>query len=445
MKQLFDSPPEGEIKAPKRRFIYIIPILLLLAIAALIIGAGKDKFLPLPQYDLAKARLSSSTQVSNQGQTLFQAAGWIQAHPYATRATALVSGIVDAIYVKDGDRVEQGQVLAKLNDQDLQLEFQEARSLLKELELDVQNEKLTLDILKEQIKGNDALKATAQAAADKVKNLADRLKKTGWAVSALEQDQSRLEYLEKMSAVQEFQSKQKVIEAQIKQTHQLIELAKARVATQKVKIKKIELDLQRTQIRAPHAGIIEDMYARVGRKQMLESDNELSTTVAKIFDPKQIIVKVDVPLNALGKVVVGQQAKVRLESIDAILDAKVLSIGGEADYQKNTLEVRVLIPGGHEKLRPSMLAQVEFISIASAEKSKRSDAVFIHRDCLKGNILYVLKLDGSLSRREVQLGQQVSGDWQEILSGLQVGQKAVFRPDSKVVEGLKIKTGELYE
>ena len=445
MKQLFDSPPENEIKPPKRRFLYILPLVLLLAIGILIFTAGKDKFLPLPQYDLANARLASTDKISSQGQTLFQAAGWIQAHPYATRATALVSGVVESIHVKDGDRVSRGQVLAKLNDEDLKLELEEAQSRLKELELDVMNQSLNRDILKQQIKQNDALKATAEASAKKVKNLADRLKKTGYAVSQLERDQSDLEYQEKLSTIQEFLSKQLAIEAQIKQNEQLVEIAKSRVTTQKIKIKKIELNLERTQVRAPHAGIIQNMYARVGRKQMLGADQDLSTTVAKIFDPKEISVKVDVPLNVLNKVTLNQAAKVRLESIDEVLDAKVLSLSGEADYQKNTLEVQVIIPGGHEKLRPEMLAQVEFISSAKTTKTSHSDAVFIHRDCLTGNSLFVLNLDGTISQREVELGKQVSGDWQEVISGLQAGQKAIFRPDSKVTDGLKIKLGEIHE
>ena len=445
MKQLFDSPPENEIKAPKRRFLYILPLALLLAIGILIFTSGRNKFLPLPQYDVAKARLASTDKMSSQGQMLFQAAGWIQAHPYATRATALVSGVVENIYVKDGDRVSRGQVLAKLNDEDLVLELEEAQSILKELELDVVNQSLNQDILKQRINENKALKATAEVSAKKIKNLADRLKKAGDLVSELEKEQSHLEYQEKLSTIQEFLSKQLAIEAEIKQNEQVIAIAQSRVTTQKIKIKKIELNLARTQVRAPHAGIIQNMYARVGRKQMLGSDQELSTTVARIFDPKEISVKVDVPLNVLNKVSLNQVAKVRLESIDEVLDAKVLSLSGEADYQKNTLEVQVIIPGGHEKLRPEMLAQVEFISSAKKIKTRRSDTVFIHRDCLTGNKLFVLNLDGTISQREVELGKQVSGDWQEVISGLQAGQKAIFRPDSKVTDGLKIKLGDIHE
>ena len=54
---------------------------------------------------------------------------------------------------------------------------------------------------------------------------------------------------------------------------------------------------------------------------MLTSDNEVSTTVAEIFDPTQIIIKVDVPLNEFSKVKMGEKPEFDLNQLIQFLTA----------------------------------------------------------------------------------------------------------------------------
>jgi len=445
MKSLFDNETKSDIKPPKRRFLYLIPILLLLTIAGFLFSAGKEKFFPPTEYDVARARLSMQSQSLQEGETLFQAAGWIHADPYPTRATALVSGVVNKIFVKGGDQVTKGQLLATLNKEDLNLELLEEQNKLKELELNIQQHFLSIEVLKAKAKENDSLQKTAKAIASTAKNRMDRLKQSGPGTSKFTQEQAELEHIEKLSKVNEYEFKTQVIEAQIKQEQQVISITKSKIAIQKVRIQQIELNLKRCNIKAPLSGIIQKMYARVGRKQMLGSDNETSTTVAEIFDPTQILVKVDVPLNELNKVSIGQKAKISLESIHEKLLGEIVSFEGEADYQKNTLEVHVAISGGHLKLRPAMLAQVEFISSIQNTPNESRSRVFIHEKCLLNKALYLIDLEGKIKKQEVQLGSEKNGAWVEIISGLQAGQKAIYQPNPQLKDGLSIKTGVIHE
>ncbi|MDD7984907.1 efflux RND transporter periplasmic adaptor subunit [Lentisphaera marina] len=445
MKSLFDNETRSDIKTPKRRFLYLIPILLIFSIAAFLFSAGKEKFFPPEQYDVARARLSSSTQTQQEGETLFQAAGWIQANPYPIRATSLVSGVVEEIFVKGGDQVKEGQVLAKLNKEDFELELQEAKNKLVELKLNSQQQLLNIEVLEAQIKENLSLQKTAKAIASTAKNRKDRLKQSGPGTSKFTQEQAELEHIEKLNKVNEYDFKNQVIEAQIKQSKQIVAIAESQVAIQEVRIQQIELNLKRCNISSPVNGIIQKMYSRVGRKQMLGSDNEVSTTVAEIFDPTQILVKVDVPLNELNKVQIGQKARISLESIQEKLSGQVISFEGEADYQKNTLEVHVAIPNGHLKLRPEMLAQVEFISSQQAKTAQSSASVFIHQQCLLNDSLYLIDLQGKIKIQKVTIGTEKNGDWIEITSGLQPGQKAIYQPKSTLKDGLAINTGVIYE
>lgn len=447
MKNLFDNETNNDIQPPKRRFIYLIPLILFFLTIGLIVSGGKEKFLPLPIYDVARARIAESSNIQSAGETLFQAAGWVHADPYPIRATALVSGIVENIFAKGGDTVKKGQTLAILDKQDLKIELRRAQSKLEELKHIKDSYQLNIKVLEAQINENDSFAKTAEASAKTAKNRVKRLTEAGLGVSKFNQEQAELEYQEELSKIAEFKYKNKVIKAQIKQTEHHILTAEYQVKTQQVEIDKILLDISRCEIKSPIDGVIQTMYSRVGRKQMMSSDNEVSTTVAEIFDPTRIIIKVDVPLNEFSKVKMGEKARVRLESISTVLDGYIDAIEGKADYQKNTLEVHVKIPNGHPKLRPDMLAQVEFISGIQeiSEHQETKNGTFIHKNTLLNSTLYLVKLDGTVQIKKIETGSQKDGDWVEIRNGLQPGQKAIYSPDANIKAGQKIKIGKLYE
>ena len=199
---------------------------------------------------------------------------------------------------------------------------------------------------------------------------------------------------------------------------------------------------------APAGGIIFHLYARVGRKHMLGSDNEFSAVIAKIFNPMEVKVRVDVPLSDYSKVKIGQKTKVHLETLNGSLDGQVTSIFGHADYQKNTMEVWVSIPGGHKDLRPSMLAQVAFISQADASNNtdleEKQDAVFIKKECLDGNSVWVLDSNDQLIQRTVEAGKSEQEGWIELKSGIKPGERVVINPVN-LKEGQSVEVRQIHE
>ena len=91
--------------------------------------------------------MAQSSQTLKSGETLFQAAGWVHADPYPVRATVLVSGIVENIFVKGGDAVKKGQVLATLDKNDLQIDLRRAQSKLEELKHIQDSHQLNIKVL----------------------------------------------------------------------------------------------------------------------------------------------------------------------------------------------------------------------------------------------------------------------------------------------------------
>lgn len=447
MSDLFNSEPTTNTRPPRRIIIWLLPVLLVAVLVILFLAGSWRTILPAREVDVARARIGEASSAIKEGETLFQAAGWIQADPYAVSVTALISGIVEKIHIIDGDKVKKGQILVEIVDDDFKLDLAKAEAMLTELSLEMKNKKLMKLAKEAELKQLDSLEETAKALAKRIKHKADSYRNAKDALPIFETEQAELEYREQLKKIDEFTTKKKVLKAEIDLSQNAIDMANARVNTQKVVIDKIKLDLSRTKITSPVNGIIEKMFAREGRKQMLGSDNEYSTTVAKIFQPTHIQVRVDVPLVDVPRVKVGQKAEVHLEVINEPLTGFVKSIGGQADYQKNTLEVHVSIPGGHPDLRPEMLAQVKFISDRQPVKTgnEKVSGTFIKKEAVIDDSAWIVTSDMKLEKRAVKVGKNENDGWVQIISGINAGEKAVVTPSTHLKEGSTVKLGRIYE
>ena len=98
MSDLFKSAGTTAVKAPKRRYLWIIPVVLILIAAAFLLLIDWRTLLPAETVNASRARLSSTT-VTAKGKALFQASGWVEANPYLTWASSLISGTVKKVYV----------------------------------------------------------------------------------------------------------------------------------------------------------------------------------------------------------------------------------------------------------------------------------------------------------------------------------------------------------
>ena len=80
-----------------------------------VVFAGATETQPL---DLPRQPAGQPDQPASPSGLAAQAAGWLEADPYLVACTALADGIVAEIAALEGDRVEAGQVVARLIDDD---------------------------------------------------------------------------------------------------------------------------------------------------------------------------------------------------------------------------------------------------------------------------------------------------------------------------------------
>ena len=80
-----------------------------------------------------------------------------------------------------------------------------------------------------------------------------------------------------------------------------------------------------------------------------------AAAIVTLYDPKMLQVRVDVRLEDVPQVQIGQRASIETASVPDGLDGKVIWVTSKADIQKNTLQVKVAVIDPSDVIRPEML------------------------------------------------------------------------------------------
>ncbi|MBY0311661.1 MAG: HlyD family secretion protein, partial [Phycisphaerales bacterium] len=174
-----DSTPEPQpagsttvIARPKARWAtrLLIPAAVLLATGGLLAYAARDALQPrlavhvaaaIPKSGVGAADTvadpvssggSEETPTDAQlGPVAVQAPGWIEPAPYAVSVPALAEGVVREVLVLEGERIEAGQVVARLIDEDARLTLRAADAAVAERSTDVARARAALATAESQV------------------------------------------------------------------------------------------------------------------------------------------------------------------------------------------------------------------------------------------------------------------------------------------------------
>lgn len=399
--------------ARSRRFTLLLPLAILAGFGLLFLILFRDRLLPAtsvrvtPAIAVEEKATAASPAAAKSGRMLFQASGWIEPDPLPTRATALTDGVVEQVMVLEGQSVKKGDLLAILVDADAKLEVAEATAELEMAKAEFEAHCTDTQIILEQMEAEKAGQAADQANADEA---AERLRRFEQAVSSaveLERINARFENARRQAAL--IARRAKITEM----THQLTKVAYeaaamlAKIHVAEAALEKAQLALSRTKITAPSDSRVLRLTAAPGQKKMLIMEDEDSSTIAVLYDPAHLQVRVDVPLADAAGLSVGQKAKIRCNLLpDQVFEGEVTRITGEADLQRNTLQAKVRITAPDDRLRPEMLCRVEFLDTAISHSAATGDAttvaVYIPDNALKDGTVWVCDPDTKrASRRQV--------------------------------------------
>jgi HlyD family secretion protein len=478
-----------------------LPAGLVVLLLALLGAASWNRIMPATDVRVVPVVIKN-VQGQSIGSVTVQAPGWLEPDPHPTYVSALTEGVVDEIKVLEGQRVEAGQVVATLIDDDARLGLAQADAELAQRRSDVEAAQAThhaalqnlehliaprqmLAVAEARITETDAAiaqnKADVNAARATLEETRDEYARKAplidsGAVSEALVRRLDLRVQSQEAALQAIEAQLDVLTAQrhrfqadleaarenleLRITEQRdVELAQAAVgraraalAMAQAKRDEAALRLDRMDVRSPVAGVVMIRLASPGSKLVFGGEMH-SAHVVHLYDPAHMQVRVDVPLADAASVGVGQPAEVIVEVLpDHTFTGTVTRVVHEADIAKNTVEVKVAIDNPSEALKPEMLARVRFRAMRTPENTTSQTSLrqrtfaptqfLINVSDATAQALVVTDLSGQRGRAELrtlELGASQIDGWREVTSGLQPGDLIVANAPASLGDGDRIR------
>lgn len=438
--------PAATSKPVRRTPAWLVPVALLAGFALLFLALFRDRLLPATTVEtavvLATAGAEESAAPASSGGMLFQASGWIEPDPLPVKATALVDGVVENVHVLEGQTVTKGEVLATLVDADARLVLAAAERNHAMLVSARASHLVAIDAAKKKLENAraqcEATNTLEQEAADRHQ----RIKNLKRAVSAAEIVATRLAFERAKAGCLAAQAMADETEADVRRLELDTRTKDEEIAAAAVAVEQATLAFERTRIVSPVDGRVLRLAAAPGQKKMLLMDDPDSSTIAILYQPEKLQVRVDVPLADAARLSAGQQAKVRCSLLpDKIFTGEVTRITGEADLQRNTLQAKVRILDPADQLRPEMLCRVEFFGDASIPgQASGSLATWVPRAALADGVVWTADPDTRrVSKRSVQASSEIRDGHVRVLDGLRPGERVVLSPQN-LRDGQRVKS-----
>ncbi len=444
------SPAPRSARPPRT---WLLPAAIFGGFAVFFAALWRDRLLPAPSVQVAVVLASEPTAAATApnvsaekvapattGPPLFQASGWVEPDPYPVKVATLVDGVVSEVLVLEGETVEKGQLLARLVDDDARLALAAAEARHQLLVAERETHLAALEAADRRLEAAEAATeaaGTLKAEAEQQWKRLGRLSKAG-AVSELDEINARLR-LQREGALHR-SSKATNAEASAEQLRLQRETQTKdnAIALAQVAVDQARLALERTTLRAPVAGRVLRLAAAPGDKKMLAMDDPDSSAICVLYDPQKLQARVDVPLADAARLRTGQRVKLHSSLLpDKPFDGEVTRIGGVADLQRNTLQVKVRIFHPSDQLRPEMLCRAEFFGEpATAETSPATNprmnagaslAVWMPTAALHGDFAWVCDPESKrLSKRAVTPTGESREAFTRVSAGVRPGEQVVL-------------------
>ena len=261
------------------------------------------------------------------------------------------TGIVKKLYVEYGDKVKKGQLLAELDRDEMQAQVDQARAQLEASTASLNSTRADLVRAKVDAEGPDV--PLLKRAYDRAQRMA-----TDGVVSASALDDAEKNY--EMSL-----NKQNVSKAQLQVLQAKIGQAQGQLARDRANLKQLEEQLGYTTIESPLDGIVLSRDVEIGDAvSSILVLGSSATLVMTLGDTSEVYVKGKVDESDIGKVYLGQPARIKVESFkDKTFTGKVTKISPMGVEKDNvtTFEVRVSINNPEGILKAMMTANAEII------------------------------------------------------------------------------------
>jgi len=382
---------------------WLWPVLAALVVAALLAGGAWWALTSRP-VAVRTATATAPAGGSSAGAVL-QATGYVTPRRRATVSTQ-ITGTLTQVLIEEGDHVEKGQVLARLEDSALRAGLGAARANLASAQAQV---------------------ATAQA--QLAQSQAD----------ARRQDELVASGMVTRQAAEQARTAVATGLAQLEGRRRDADAAGAA-------LNQAQVNFDYSVVRAPFAGVVTEKAAQVGEivSPLSAGGGFTRTGVGTIVDMDSLEVEVDVAEAYIGQVKPDMPAEAVLDAYpDWKIPAHVIAIVPAADRGKGTVKVRVALEQKDARLVPDIGVRVSFLAkktdVAPAQAARGAlvppEAV-AQRD---GHAVVFVVVDGKARLHAVAPAAQDVGAMKSIPDGVAVGDRVVLSPPPELRDGAAVR------
>jgi len=396
-------------KKRRKRIIYvsIAVVLVLLLVGGLIAAtSGGTKIDPSKLAKVEKGDLAKSVVATGKVTPITK-----------VEIKSKASGIVKKLLVDAGDRVKKGQLLAQLDKDEIAAQVEQSRAGLQAAEASLKSAEADYERAKVDAEGPDV--PLLKRAFDRAQGMA---KEGVVSVSALDEAQKNYELA---------LNKQNVSKAQVSVLKSKIAQSQATVAQDRANLAQLEEQLGYTDVLSPIDGVVLSRNVEMGDAvSSILVLGSSATLVMTLGDTSEVYVKGKVDESDIGKVYLGQPARIKVESFkDKTFNGKVTKISPMGVEKDNvtTFEVRVSInnPGG--ELKAEMTANAEILLEEHKNVLQIPEGSIIYDNQKKASV-EVPDPKGKEGKKKVAVNIGISnGAKTELLSGLKEGDQVVLQ------------------
>ncbi|WP_035986627.1 efflux RND transporter periplasmic adaptor subunit [Leptolyngbya sp. KIOST-1] len=366
------------------------------------------------------------------------------------------AGILEELFVEQGDRVEAGQPIARMRSRDTAAQVAQNRAAVAEAEAalaDLRRGSRPEEIAQAEagVTANQAQVRDAQARLDLASSeLARRqaLFERG-AVAATDLDTAAREQRSAQAALEQAQarvleSQRRVADLRQGPRTEAIAQAEARLAQARAQLSGAQVRQDETLIRAPFGGVVTQKFATEGAfvtPTTSASDLSSATSTAIVALAEDLEVLAEVPEADISLIEPGQAVEVVADAFpEQTFRGRVTLVAPEAISRQNVtlFQVRIELLDGKEQLRSNMNVNVAFIGDQLAD-ALVVPTVAVVTQAGETGVLVPGATPRDIQFQPVTLGPQV-GNQIQIVNGLEAGDRVfIDLPPGRTLENITLR------
>ncbi|MBI4456438.1 MAG: efflux RND transporter periplasmic adaptor subunit [Acidobacteria bacterium] len=312
----------------------------------------------------------------------------------AVEVMSRISGRLQQVLVDRGQSVHMGELLAVVEDADLQQQIRRAQAAIAVAHAAESRETATYENLQAQLQ---------------------RYRKL---------------HEESLISIQDLQD----LESRSRVAHSQVELAAAQVEQAEASLHELKIQQEQTRIYSPLSGAVGTRYLEPGA---LVSPGVAILSILNLDRVKTVVPVIESSLHAVRR---GQPAEVVVDADPSrIYRGTVTRISPFLNPETRSADIEIEIPNVEWRLKPGMFARVRIDVNVSQQALAIPRSALLTRGSEKG--VYLLSERMAAVFQPIQTGQ-IQGDFVEVLSGLETNTRIITTGAQNVNEGDQVRLVE---